>query len=223
GYGEGSGFNFAWTFTNTVAYKKTFEKHAFDLLAGIEALNTGAGRSINANGQNPFSQDPDFVTITNLPVATRQVNSSLGSGVNFSSLFGRLNYTYADKYIFSAVVRRDGSSRFGVNSRYGVFPAFSAAWRISSESFLQGATWIDDLKIRGGWGQMGNSNNVDPNNQYSLFGGDIGASSYDITGSNSGALIGFRRTRIGNPNAQWETAVTQNIGFDGTLFNGRLD
>jgi len=223
GYGEGSGFNFAWTFTNTVAYKKTFEKHAFDLLAGIEALNTGAGRSINANGQNPFSQDPDFVTITNLPVATRQVNSSLGRGVNFSSLFGRLNYTYADKYIFSAVVRRDGSSRFGVNSRYGVFPAFSAAWRISSESFLQGATWIDDLKIRGGWGQMGNSNNVDPNNQYSLFGGDIGASSYDITGSNSGALIGFRRTRIGNPNAQWETAVTQNIGFDGTLFNGRLD
>jgi TonB-linked SusC/RagA family outer membrane protein len=223
GYGEGSGFNFAWTFTNTLAYKKTIEKHAFDFLAGMEALNTGAGRSINANGQNPFSQDPDFVTITNLPVATRQVNSSLGRGVNFSSLFGRVNYTFNDKYIFSAVIRRDGSSRFGANRRYGVFPAFSAAWRISSESFLQGATWIDDLKIRGGWGQMGNSNTVNPNNQYSLYGGDIGASSYDINGSNSGAIIGFRRTRIGNPNAQWETAVTQNIGFDGTLFNGRVD
>jgi TonB-linked SusC/RagA family outer membrane protein len=223
GYSEGSSFNFAWTFTNTLAYKKTFEKHAIDLLAGMEALNTGAGRNINANGQNPFSQDPDFVTITNLPVATRQVNSGLGRGVNFASYFGRANYTFNDKYIFSAVIRRDGSSRFGENSRYGVFPAFSAAWRISSESFLQGATWIDDLKIRGGWGQMGNSNNVDPNNQYSLFGGDIGASSYDITGSNSGAIIGFRRTRIGNPNARWETAETKNIGFDGTLFNGRVD
>jgi hypothetical protein len=70
---------------------------------------------------------------------------------------------------------------------------------------------------------MGNSNSLDPNNQFSLFGGTVGASSYDITGSNSSAQIGFRRTRIGNPNAQWETAVTQNIGFDGTFFNGRLD
>ncbi|WP_339865935.1 TonB-dependent receptor [uncultured Algoriphagus sp.] len=223
GYGEGSGYNFAWTFTNTLAYKKKFEKHSFDLLAGIEALNTGSGRNINASGQNPFSEDPDFITISNLPVSSRQVNSSLYRGVNFYSIFGRLNYTYNDKYLFSAVVRRDGSSRFGANSRFGVFPAFSAAWRISSEGFMSSSTWIDELKIRGGWGQMGNSNNVDPNNQYSLFGGDIGASSYDISGSNSSALIGFRRTRIGNPNAQWETAVTQNIGFDGTFFNGRMD
>ncbi|WP_111671785.1 SusC/RagA family TonB-linked outer membrane protein [Algoriphagus litoralis] len=223
GYGEGSGFSFGWTFTNTVSYKKTIDKHDFNVLVGQEALNSGAGRNISAVGQNPFSQDPDFITISNLPVGTRQVNSDQFKGVNFNSYFGQLRYTYNDKYIVSAVVRRDGSSRFGENARYGVFPAFSAAWRISSESFLQGATWIDDLKIRGGWGQMGNSNNVDPNNQYSLFAGNIGASSYDITGSNSGAQIGFRRSRIGNPNAQWETAVTQNIGFDGTFFNGRLD
>lgn len=223
GYGEGGGFNFGWVFTNTLSYKKTIDKHAFDVLVGQEALNTGAGRSINAVGQNPFSEDPDFITISNLPVGTRQVNSGQFKGVNFASYFGQVKYTFNDKYIVSAVVRRDGSSRFGVNSRYGVFPALSAAWRISSESFLQGQTWIDDLKIRGGWGEMGNSNNVDPNNQFSLFGGTIGASSYDITGSNSGAVIGFRRSRIGNPNARWETAVTQNVGFDGTFFNGRLD
>jgi TonB-dependent starch-binding outer membrane protein SusC len=223
GYGEGSGFSFGWTFTNTLSYKKTIDKHAFDLLLGQEALNSGVGRNIDATGQNPFSTDPDFITITNLPVGTRIVNSGQFKGVNFSSYFGQLKYTYNDKYIVSAVVRRDGSSRFGANARFGTFPAFSAAWRISSESFLQSATWIDDLKIRGGWGQMGNSNNVDPNNQYSLFSGTVGASSYDITGSNSGALIGFRRSRIGNPNAQWETAETQNIGFDGTFFNGRLD
>jgi TonB-dependent starch-binding outer membrane protein SusC len=158
-----------------------------------------------------------------LPVPTRQVNSSQFKGVNFSSYFARLNYTLDDKYLFSAVVRRDGSSRFGPNTRYGIFPAFSAAWRLSSEGFMAGATWLDDLKIRGGWGEMGNSNNVDPNNQFSLFGGDVGASSYDITGSNSSAVIGFRRTRIGNPNAQWETAVTKNVGFDGTAFGGKLD
>ncbi|GMQ24673.1 TonB-dependent receptor [Algoriphagus sp. oki45] len=223
GYNEFAGFSFAWTFTNTLAWKKKFDKHAFDVLLGQEALNTGAGRNMNAVGQNPFSQDPDFITISNLPVSTRQVNSNQFKGVNFNSYFGQVKYTYNDKYLFSAVVRRDGSSRFGENARYGVFPAFSAAWRISSESFLQGATWIDDLKIRGGWGQMGNSNNVDPNNQFSLFAGNINASSYDIGGTNSSAVIGFRRSRIGNPNAQWETAVTQNIGFDGTFFNGRLD
>ena len=223
GYNEGSGFVFGWTFTNTLSWKRTFDKHAFDVIVGQEALNTGAGRNISASGQNPFSQDPDFINISNLPVSSRIVNSDLFRGVNFNSYFGRVNYTFDDKYLFSAVVRRDGSSRFGENARYGVFPAFSAAWRISSEDFLSSATWIDDLKIRGGWGQMGNSNNVDPNNQFSLFGGTVGASSYDITGSNSSAQIGFRRTRIGNPNAQWETAVTQNVGFDGTFFNGRLD
>ncbi len=223
GYNEGSGYVFGWTFTNTLSWKRTFGKHAFDVIIGQEALNTGAGRNISASGQNPFSQDPDFINISNLPVSSRIVNSNLFNGVNFSSYFGRVNYTFNDKYLFSAVLRRDGSSRFGANARYGTFPAFSAAWRISSEDFLSSATWIDDLKIRGGWGQMGNSNNVDPNNQFSLFGGTVGASSYDITGSNSSAQIGFRRTRIGNPNAQWETAVTQNVGFDGTFFNGRLD
>lgn len=223
GYSEGSGFNFQWVFTNTLSWKKTFDKHAFDVILGQEALNNGSGRNIDASGQNPFSTDPDFITVSNLPVSSRQVNSGLFRGVNFASYFGRLNYTFNDKYLFSAVVRRDGSSVFGENSRYGVFPAFSAAWRISSESFLQSATWIDELKIRGGWGQMGNSNPVPSTNQFSLFGGDVGASSYDINGSNSSALIGFRRTRIGNPNTQWETAVTKNIGFDGTFFNGRLD
>jgi len=223
GYGEGGGFSFGWTFTNTLSYKKTIDKHDFNVLLGQEALNSGAGRGMDAVGQNPFSTDPDFITISNLPVGTRQVNSFQFKGVNFNSYFGQLRYTYNDKYIFSAVVRRDGSSRFGENARYGVFPAFSAAWRLSSEPFMQGATWIDDLKIRGGYGEMGNSNNVDPNNQFSLYEGNIGASAYDITGSNSGAQIGFRRSRIGNPNAQWETAVTQNVGFDGTFFNGRLD
>lgn len=224
GYSEGSGYFFSWTFTNTLSWKKTYDRHSFDVLLGQEALNTGSGRAIAASGQNPFLEDPNFITISVLPVPSRRVGSDYYVGVNFYSLFGRLNYVYNDKYMFSAVLRRDGSSRFGANSRYGTFPAFSAAWRISSEPFLQGAaSWMDDLKIRGGWGQMGNSNNVHPYNQYTLYSGDVGPSSYDITGSNSSAIIGYRRSRIGNPNAKWETAVTKNIGIDGTFFNGRLD
>lgn len=223
GYGEGAGFVFSWTFTNTLNYKKKIGKHNFDVLVGQEALNTGRGRNMSASGLNPFSTDPNYITMSTVSSSGRVVGSSQFGGVNFSSLFGRLNYIFDNKYIFTAVVRRDGSSRFGANNRYGVFPAFSAAWRISSEEFMKDLTWINDLKIRGGYGTMGNSNPVDPNNQYSLFSTNLGRSVYDINGSNSSVAEGYYRTRVGNPDAKWETAVTKNIGFDGTFLNGRLD
>jgi TonB-dependent starch-binding outer membrane protein SusC len=220
-YGEGGGFSLAWTLTNTANYKKAFGKHGVELLVGQEALNTGAGRNMNGNGLDPFSTDLDYVTITN--VGSRQVGSNLFRGVNFYSLFGRAIYNFNDKYMLTGVIRRDGSSRFGVNNRYGIFPAVSGAWRISSEQFMKGLSWVQDLKIRGGYGTMGNSNNVDPNNQYSLYTAGVGSTGYDINGSNSSIVEGYARNRIGNPNAKWETSITKNIGFDGTFFNGKLD
>jgi len=223
GYNEGAGYSFAWTLTNTLNYKKKFGKHNVDVLVGQEALNNGAGRSISAGGFNPFSIDPNYITMSTVAGSGKTVNSTLFSGVNFTSIFGRVNYMYDNKYILTAVIRRDGSSRFGANNRYGIFPAFSAAWRISSEDFMKELTWINDLKIRGGYGTMGNSNPVDPNNQYSLFSTNIGRSVYDINGSNSSVAEGYYRTRVGNPDAKWETAVTSNVGFDGTFLNGRLD
>jgi TonB-linked SusC/RagA family outer membrane protein len=221
GYNQNNGYSFGWTFTNTATYKKNFGDHALEILAGQEALNTGYGWNDTQSGLNPFSWDPDYINMTN--VSNKQANGSQFKGVNFSSLFGNVKYAFKEKYILGFVIRRDGSSRFGANSRYGVFPAASLAWRISSEDFMQSVSFVSDLKIRGGYGTMGNSNNVDPNNQYFLFGGDVGNSSYDIGGSNSGATTGFYRTRIGNPNAKWETSVTQNIGIDGNFFDGKLD
>lgn len=223
GYSEGGGWNMGWVFTNTANYKKQFGKHHVDVLVGQEALNTGKGRNISGNGLNPFSTDINYVNLSNVSASGKVVNSGLSSGVNFYSVFGRVNYIFNDKYIVTGVVRRDGSSRFGANNRYGVFPAFSAAWRISSEPFMKQFTWVTDLKIRGGYGTMGNSNNVDPNNQFSLYGASIGNSAYDISGSNSSTLEGYYRTRIGNPDAKWETSVTKNIGIDGTFLNGKLD
>lgn len=220
-FSQGSGYSFGWTFTNTANYTKIFGNHNIDALVGQEALNTGAGWDMSASGLNPFSWDPNFVNLTQ--TSSRVVNSAQYKGVNFYSLFGRVKYNFKEKYILTAVLRRDGASRFGKNNRYGVFPAISAAWRISDEGFMDGVTWMNDLKIRGGYGSMGNSNNVDPNNQFSLYGGSLGASSYDINGSNSSAVQGFYRTRIGNADAKWETSITKNIGFDGTLFDGKLD
>lgn len=221
-YSEGASSFFAWTFTNTINFKKDFDVHHLDVLLGQEALNTGMGRNISGFGLNPFSEDRDFVTLsTTQPGNTRTVNSNYFKGVNFSSYFGKLGYTFDDKYLFSFVLRRDGSSRFGAENRFGVFPAFSAGWRISSEDFMQTSTWIDDLKIRGGYGIMGNSNNVNPNNQYSLYATSVANSSYPI--NNSGAAEGYYRSRIGNPFAKWEKAITTNIGFDGFLFGGKLE
>jgi TonB-linked SusC/RagA family outer membrane protein len=221
GYSEGSGHNFAWTFTNTLNFKKQLGLHSLEILLGQEALNSGMGKDQSSGGQDPFSTDINYVSMRN--VGSKTVDSDFYKGVNFYSLFARANYTFNDKYIVTGVVRRDGSSRFGSNNRYGVFPAFSAAWRISAEDFMKSVPFITELKIRGGYGLMGNSNNVDPNNQYSLYGASLGQSSYDLNGSNSKVMEGYYRTRIGNKDAKWETSVTKNIGIDGTFFKGKLD
>ncbi|MEZ0483113.1 SusC/RagA family TonB-linked outer membrane protein [Fibrella aquatica] len=219
---ESAGYFMAWTFTNTAQYKRQFGIHSIDVLAGLEALNTGAGRNLSGAGLNPFSTDPNYANISTSSGTGRQSNSDLYSGVNFYSQFARVNYSLLDKYIFTGVIRRDGSSRFGSANRYGVFPALSAAWRLSSEPFMKDLPWVTDLKVRGGWGQMGNSNNVDPNNQYSLYQSNI-ANSYDIAGGNTAVTPGFFRSRIGNPNARWETSTTTNLGIDGSFLNGKFD
>ena len=222
GYNRFSGGGTAWTWTNTANYRVNLNGNSdLDLLVGQEALNTGTFRGISASGINPFAQSTDFVTLST--VGSQVVNEFLSTGVTFSSIFGRIKYDYNDKYIVSAVVRRDGSSRFGAENKYGVFPAFSAAWRLSGESFMQNQTLFDDLKLRAGWGIMGNSNNVNPNNQFSLFEPSLGNSSYDISGSNTGAVNGFYRNRIGNPLAAWEKAITSNVGIDALLLGGALD
>ena len=220
-YGEGGGFRLGWTLTNTLSYKKQFDIHGVELLVGQEALNTGFGKNLNADGRNPFSGDQSYITISTLDIRNPPT-STLDKGVTFNSYFGRAIYNLKDKYILTGVIRRDGSSRFGANSRYGIFPAVSAAWRLSDESFMKGLTWITDLKIRGGYGTMGNSNNVDPNNQFDLA-SSVSNSSYDINGTNAGVVNGFRQSRIGNPDAKWETSVTKNIGFDGSFLKGKLD
>ncbi|MEM6966713.1 MAG: SusC/RagA family TonB-linked outer membrane protein [Bacteroidota bacterium] len=221
GYSQYANYGTSWIWTNTVNYKQQFGDLKLDVLLGQESLNFDRGRGMNSSGINPFSTNVDFVQINtvNDPLAF----GGHGEGINFSSYFGRTNLDYMDKYILSVVLRRDASSRFGSENRNGVFPAVSAAWRLSSESFMDGQTLFEDLKLRGGYGVMGNSNNVNPNNQFSLFGTSIGASSYDITGSNSSAINGFYRTRIGNPFAKWERAITSNVGVDAIMLNGKLD
>lgn len=221
-YNESGGFRLGWTFTNTISYKKKFGIHNLDLLVGQEALNTGFGKDLRADGRNPFSGDPNYITISTLDIRN-PATSVKDNGITFNSYFGRAIYNLKDKYIITGVLRRDGSSRFGANTRYGVFPAVSAAWRLSDEPFMKQFSWVTDLKIRGGYGLMGNSNNVAPANQYNLYAQSVENSSYDINGTNGGVVGGFRQSRIGNPDARWETSITKNVGIDGSFLNGKLD
>jgi len=222
GYGQSTTWQTQWVWTNTLSYHfELGNSHFLKVLMGQEALNTGTFRDIAAKGSDPFSQTIDFINLSTVESPTVEGNHS--NGVNFSSYFGSLTYSYEDKYMATLVLRRDGSSRFGKHRRWGTFPAVSLGWRLSEEGFLQGSSFIDDLRVRLGYGEMGNSNNVDPNNQFDLFGTSLLQSSYDIGGTNSSATQGFYRSRIGNPAAGWETAVTKNIGLDVLLWGGKID
>jgi TonB-linked SusC/RagA family outer membrane protein len=221
GYGENQGYFNDWTWTNTAKYKKSFGANNFDVLVGYEAIEAGNGRTSGASGINPFSRDINFINLST--VQPNPPFSAYGTPSKFASVFGQLNYNWNDKYYLTATLRRDESSRFGANQRSGTFPAFSAAWRVTAEPFMQNQSFFTDLKIRGGYGQMGNSNNVDASNRFSLFAQSLSAGSFSIDGNNNAASIGFLQNRIGTENARWETAISSNIGFDATILGGKVD
>ncbi len=213
-----NGYN--WTWTNTLAYKKNFnDVHNLNVVVGTEAYNNFYN-NLGGSTQGYFSFDPNFTTLST-GSGTPTNYSGRGEDALFS-LIGRIDYSLMDKYLLGFVVRRDGSSRFQ-NNQYGTFPAVSAAWRISQESFMQGISWITDLKIRGGYGVMGNQLNVDPANAFTTYGSNRNVTYYDISGTNNSVAEGFRRTRIGNPDAKWESDINSNIGIDATILNGALD
>ena len=218
-YTEYTNTGFNWTWTNTLSYEHTFnDKHSFKVLAGTEAYNN-SGREVGGTSQNYFSFDPNY-TILSTGSGTPTNYSAKFADALFS-YFGRVDYNFKDRYLLSGTIRRDGSSRF--TNQFGWFPAVSAGWRIKEENFMKGVDWITDLKIRGGYGIMGNQFNVNPSNAFTTFGLNRSNSFYDIKGTGNSTVQGFQRTRVGNPNAKWESNINSNIGIDATLFNGAVD
>lgn len=221
-YSENSYYNRNWTWTNSITYANVFaQKHNVKLFAATEAIDN-YGRNVGGNRVDLFSSDPNFRNLSN-GSPTGQDNYSGAYQNSLFSLMGRLDYSYDDKYLLSATVRRDGSSVFGPEKRFGVFPAVTLGWRISNEEFMKGISWINDLKIRGGYGVLGSQANVNANNAFTLYGGGPSDAYYDIGGSNTGATRGFRSSSIGNPATGWEKNKITNIGFDATLFNNKFD
>lgn len=218
-YSENSfnGGNYTWT--NTLTFHRNIAKNDIRILVGTEAY-TNRFESVGGTNTGYFSFDPNYTTLST-GSGTPTVYSNTERDKLFSYI-GRLDYSYADKYLLNATIRRDGSSRF-LNKQYGWFPAVSLGWRLSQEEFLKSVSFISDLKIRGSYGIMGNQINVSPSNGYTTFAGNKTSSYYDVTGSSSSLVSGFAQQQIGNPNAQWELDKNLNVGFDGSFFNSHLE
>nr|MBP7954637.1 SusC/RagA family TonB-linked outer membrane protein [Parabacteroides sp.] len=223
-----------WILSNTLSYNFELGKNVVDVMGGQEMMKysfnaISAGRDVFA------SEDPDYMYLD----AGESNKRNAGSATAYSllSYFGKVNYSFDNRYLISATVRYDGSSRFGANNRYGTFPAFSFGWRLSEESFFKAAfPYVSDLKLRYGWGQTGNQEIGDfasPALYQALYGTDPTwdsdhGTAYDISGTGTGDLLsGYRRTQQMNADLKWETTTQNNIGLDfgfiNQKFSGSLD
>ena len=218
-----------WMWNAVATYNLELGKNRIDLMAGTE-LNRQDDINFSGYKEGYTILNPDYMW----PDAGTGTAMAYGGGSGYSlvSFFGKANYNYADKYMASFTIRRDGSSRFGKNNRYATFPSVSLGWRINQENFLKKASWIDDLKIRASWGQTGNQE-IDNNARYTIYVSNYGASenggqsygtSYDIAGTNGGSTLasGFKRNQIGNDDIKWETTTQTNLGLDYAFFNNTL-
>jgi TonB-dependent starch-binding outer membrane protein SusC len=208
-----SRFGLNWTWSNTIEYGIVSGRHNIKFLAGTEAYSSDYWR-MNANRSEFPVLDVDYMSLN---TGLRQIgNSDEYSQFSLFSTFGRINYTLADKYMLEAVVRRDGSSRFG-EEKYGIFPAFSFGWRVTEEAFMASTkNWLNDLKVRAGYGSVGNQE-MDNYNSYTNFIYSESDASYGMSGTNTFFNTGYRQSTFGNPNVRWETTTTMNLGIDATI------
>jgi TonB-linked SusC/RagA family outer membrane protein len=218
-----------WNWTNTVNYNFQINKSKFNLLLGTEMIDN-SDINFSAERRSYEVEDPDYMWPS---AGVGEMYATGGStGYTLNSFFGKIDYGFADKYLASVTLRRDGSSRFGNENRYATFPAFSAGWRINQEGFMSGAKdVVSNLKLRVGWGQTGNQEIDNYANRTLIIAnyiGDTGAginsgTAYDIDGNNAGLLpSGYQLTQRANDEIKWETTTQTNIGLDFGFFNQSL-
>lgn len=211
--GRDKGFD--WNLENTVSYSRLIEDHSFQVLLGQGAYydNRATGLSVTYY-DIPVDNFDDASLNYNIPTDQRNSYGYENAGHTVSSLFARVNYNYQEKYLLEALIRRDGSSRFGSNNKYGVFPSFSLGWVASKEDFLADVDAIDMLKFRGGYGVVGNDNIGD----FAYISTVGGGRNYTI-GLTDMYTVGYSPNAPSNPDLKWEETSQANIGFDMTFLN----
>ena len=216
GYGQGD----TYTWTNTANYMKTFKGvHHFNALVGSEFIKY---RFEDLSGTN---RDYAFEDVDYMQIGSGGGEQTVGGGKTewaLFSLFGKIDYNFADRYLLSATLRRDQTSRLYKENNSGVFPAFSAAWRASEEKFFPKNKVVTDLKVRAAWGQNGNSAISDNYAYYTRYAYNLRHGSYDLNGTNNSVVPGIVAASSGNHDLKWETTTQTNIGIDASLFDGHL-
>ncbi|MBX3252561.1 MAG: SusC/RagA family TonB-linked outer membrane protein [Chitinophagaceae bacterium] len=214
-----------WSLSNTLTYNLKRGNHAINVLAGTDLYKN------TTNFLNTFAQDfavdqRDYYQM-NSAVGTKTISGN-GSGYQLLSFFGKVNYNFLNRYLLSTTLRYDGSSRFGKDNRFGLFPSFSLGWRMDEEKFIRELNVFDLLKPRFGYGVVGNQkiqNDAAIGLYEALYGIDYTwiwdpSTSYDINGSDGGNLAsGFHRVKSGNSHLKWETTTENNFGFDFGILN----
>jgi TonB-linked SusC/RagA family outer membrane protein len=212
-YGKSNNNSLNWNIENTITYTNSLNKHNFTVLLGqgayVENIGGGSGVTLfNLPVTNYWEASFNF----DIPQANRTSSSYDMVRHKLSSLFARVNYNYDEKYIFTGIIRRDGSSRFGFNNKYGVFPSFSLGWNVSNENFWESNEFISQLKLRGGYGVVGN----DAIRDFGYLATVAGGFNYTL-GLTDGITTGYAPTSLDNPDLRWEETSQTNIGFEAML------
>jgi TonB-linked SusC/RagA family outer membrane protein len=201
------------TYSNFANYVRSFGNHTLTFLLGTEAI-TNASYTIVGSDSEFSNQSPTLTYLGNGLTPTKTVTESSIANT-LLSYFGKVAYRYSDKYLATATLRRDGSSRFGPNNRWGTFYAGSVGWRIDKETFLMSSSWIDKLLLRAGYGVIGNQEIGDY-----AFSDQIGTTyNYPFGGVKS---VGYATSVLGNANVKWESSNQLNVGADLVSFNGKF-
>jgi TonB-linked SusC/RagA family outer membrane protein len=224
---EQAGFTFRWVWTNTLTYNATFNNvHKVNVILGTEAIRDGLGRQVTAQRYNYLYEDNVNTWVLAMGENNNQrvANSEYRGEFALFGIFGRVDYSFANKYLLTGIVRRDGVSRFSPSNRYGTFPSLSLGWRLSEENFLESTReWLDDLKFRIGYGQTGNSEVPRKTNFAYEFTTAADRTNYDLSGSNNASgTLGYRLQRYGNEDTKWEATEMYNVGIDATILNGKF-
>ncbi len=215
-YNKSNNNTFNWNIENTITYTNAISGHDFTVLLGQGAyVENKGGSSSNTIYNLPISSYKDASFRFNIPQSDRESGTSDNIEHKLSSLFARVNYNYQDKYLFTGIIRRDGSSRFGLNKKYGVFPGASAGWNVSNENFWKGSKIVNKLKIRANYGVVGND-------AISDFGyAAIVAGGYNYTLGYPGTTIytGYAPLSLDNPDLHWEETSQLDVGFEALVLN----
>lgn len=218
-YSQSSNNSFDYLWENTVSYTKTFGEHNIDFVGGV-SQQENTYRFMGAQGSGQISD-----VLRNLQSIGSYTNIE-GSEASYAlaSQFARVNYKFGDKYLVTGTIRRDGSSRFGANNRYGIFPSGSVAWRIKNENFLKDSEVISDLKFRASYGEVGLQSSIDLFQYldlYSTGGNQSSQNSYGYAFNNN-YQPGLVLTTPPNPDLKWETSKQTDIGVDAAFLGGKL-